>query len=166
MRKVSGLVVTTLIIALAAAACSGGGSSAKSTPDATGSPSLTPTGGPSPVTGEEVATDSGLRYIEVEEGTGAVPEKGQTVVANWEVWLASAGRKVYSTYDRGQPQTFPVGEGVALKGFDEGVSTMKVGGKRRLIVPPDLAYGEKGNGGLIPPNSTLIIDVELVDIVS
>ena len=163
MRKVSGLVVTTLIIALVAAACSGGGSSAKSTPNATASPSLTPVGGPSPVTGEEVVTGSGLRYVDIEEGTGATPEKGQAVIANYEGWLAS-GRKVYSTYDRGQPQTFPVGEGVAIKGLDEGVSTMKVGGKRRLIVPPDLAYGEKGSGGLIPPNSTLIIDVELLDI--
>ncbi len=110
-----------------------------------------------------VTTDSGLKYKELQEGTGATPQKGQTVVVHYTGTLEDK-TKFDSSRDRNQPFKFKLGEGQVIKGWDEGLSTMKVGGRRELIIPPELGYGARGAGGVIPPNSTLIFDVELLKI--
>ena len=110
-----------------------------------------------------ITTPSGLKYIDTEVGTGASPTKGQTVKVHYTGTLTD-GKKFDSSVDRGQPFSFKIGVGQVIKGWDEGVATMKVGGKRTLIIPPDLGYGERGAGGLIPGNATLLFDVELLDI--
>ena len=111
----------------------------------------------------EVATPSGLRYVDVVEGTGPSPQAGQSVTVHYTGTLES-GRKFDSSLDRGEPFTFSIGIGQVIKGWDEGVMSMKVGGKRRLIIPPNLGYGARGAGGVIPPNATLIFEVELLGI--
>lgn len=110
-----------------------------------------------------VTTPSGLKYIDIVEGTGAEPQTGQTVIVHYTGTLEN-GRKFDSSRDRNQPFEFPIGKGRVIKGWDEGLSTMKVGGQRRLIIPPELGYGARGAGGVIPPNATLIFDVELLGI--
>jgi peptidylprolyl isomerase len=122
-------------------------------------------GGPTEIAEADIiTTPSGLKYVDLVEGTGASPEVGETAVVHYTGWLTD-GKKFDSSVDRGQPFTFPVGQQRVIKGWDEGVATMKVGGKRQLRVPPELGYGERGaGGGLIPPNAELIFDVELLDI--
>lgn len=110
-----------------------------------------------------ITTDSGLKYTEIKEGTGATPQKGQTVTVHYTGTLED-GTKFDSSRDRGQPFSFKLGVGQVIKGWDEGLSTMKVGDRRKLIIPPDLGYGARGAGGVIPPNATLIFDVELLKI--
>ena len=110
-------------------------------------------------------TESGLRYVEVEEGEGEVPQSGQTVVVHYTGSLAD-GTKFDSSRDRDSPFSFKLGQGQVIKGWEEGISTMRVGGRRQLIIPPELGYGQKGAGGVIPPNATLIFDVELLRISS
>lgn len=114
-------------------------------------------------TPEVVTTESGLQYIDQVEGTGAQPQPGQTVVVHYTGTLED-GTKFDSSRDRNRPFSFPLGAGRVIKGWDEGIATMKVGGQRRLIIPPDLGYGARGAGGVIPPNATLIFDVELLRI--
>ncbi len=121
-------------------------------------------------TGSVVKTPSGLRYQDGQVGTGASPRTGQTVYVNYTGWLMTPdgkkGKKFDSNLDHGgQPFSFPLGAGRVIKGWDEGVASMKIGGKRTLIVPPALGYGGQDVGnGLIPPNSTLIFDVELLKV--
>lgn len=110
-----------------------------------------------------VTTPSGLKYIELKEGTGATPNTGQTVEVHYTGTLEN-GTKFDSSRDRGQPFKFKLGVGQVIKGWDEGLSTMKVGGRRQLIIPPDLGYGARGAGGVIPPNATLNFDVELLGV--
>jgi peptidylprolyl isomerase len=113
----------------------------------------------------EVTTPSGLRIIDVKPGTGPVPQAGQTVTVNYTGWLfvdGKKGKKFDSSLDRGQPFSFTLGQGQVIKGWDEGLATMHVGGKRTLIIPPDLGYGARGAGGVIPPDATLIFDVDLL----
>ena len=107
-------------------------------------------------------TDSGLQYVDLVEGTGAVPRPGQTVYVHYTGTLQD-GTKFDSSRDRNRPFSFRLGAGQVIRGWDEGLSTMRVGGRRQLTVPPDLGYGSRGVGP-IPPNSTLIFDVELLRI--
>lgn len=114
-----------------------------------------------------VTTDSGLQIIDTVIGKFAQPKTGQTCVMHYTGWLYQDGKKgakFDSSVDRGQPFEFRIGTGQVIAGWDEGVSTMKVGGKRTLIIPPELGYGASGAGGSIPPNSTLIFDVELLGV--
>jgi peptidylprolyl isomerase len=112
---------------------------------------------------KEITTASGLKYVELAEGTGATPTKGQTVSVHYTGTLED-GNKFDSSRDRNQPFKFQIGEGQVIKGWDEGLSTMKVGGRRKLIIPAELGYGDRGAGGTIPPKATLIFDVELLDV--
>ena len=115
--------------------------------------------------GKPMTTPSGLQIIDTTVGTGASPKTGQTCVMHYTGWLSEGGKKgkkFDSSVDRGQPFEFPIGMKRVIGGWDEGVATMKVGGKRTLIIPPELGYGARGAGGVIPPNATLIFDVELL----
>jgi peptidylprolyl isomerase len=107
--------------------------------------------------------DEGLKYYDFEEGSGDTPESGQLVTVHYTGWLTD-GTKFDSSLDRAEPFTFALGKGQVIPGWDEGVATMKVGGKRQLLIPADLAYGEQGAGGVIPPNASLIFEVELLEI--
>jgi len=111
----------------------------------------------------ETVTASGLKYVDQAVGTGDVAVAGKTVSVHYTGWLEN-GKKFDSSVDRGQPFSFPLGAGQVIKGWDEGVQGMKVGGKRKLTIPSDLGYGSRGAGGVIPPNATLIFDVELLGI--
>lgn len=111
----------------------------------------------------ETTTASGLRYTDLKAGRGAAAKHGDTVAVHYTGWLEN-GQKFDSSLDRGTPFEFPLGLGRVIKGWDEGVAGMKPGGKRRLVIPPQLGYGERGAGGVIPPNATLIFEVELLEI--
>ncbi|MBU2580204.1 MAG: FKBP-type peptidyl-prolyl cis-trans isomerase [Alphaproteobacteria bacterium] len=114
-----------------------------------------------------MTTASGLQITDTVEGTGASPAKGQTCVMHYTGWLykdGEKGAKFDSSVDRGEPFEFTIGVGQVIGGWDEGVASMKVGGKRTLIIPPALGYGARGAGGVIPPNATLMFDVELLDV--
>jgi peptidylprolyl isomerase len=121
------------------------------------------TGGPTKVTGEPTKTASGLEYWEIKPGTGATAQIGQHVTVDYTVWL-STGKKVDSSVGTGQPYEFMLGAGQVIKGWDEGIAGMKVGGKRQLRIPPDLAYGAAGKPPAVPANSTLVFDVRLINV--
>ena len=108
-------------------------------------------------------TTSGLDYVEVEAGTGAQAEAGKTVAVHYTGRFQD-GKVFDSSISRGEPIEFQLGKGNVIKGWDEGIALMKVGGKAQFIIPPGLAYGERGAGGVIPPNATLVFDVELVSV--
>jgi FKBP-type peptidyl-prolyl cis-trans isomerase len=112
---------------------------------------------------EVVTTPSGLKYVDLEEGTGATPQTGQKVTVHYTGTLED-GTKFDSSRDRKQPFDFKIGVGQVIKGWDEGVGTMKVGGRRQLIIPPELGYGIRGAGDVIPPNAVLLFDVELLKV--
>jgi peptidylprolyl isomerase len=117
--------------------------------------------------GNSVTTPSSLQIKDTKVGSGATPKTGQTCVMHYTGWLYVNGKKdkkFDSSVDRGQPFEFPIGQKRVISGWDEGVATMKVGGKRELIIPPALGYGDRGAGGVIPPNATLIFEVELLDV--
>jgi len=117
--------------------------------------------------GVPVTTPSGLTIIDTKVGTGASPKTGQICVMHYTGWLyvdGKKGAKFDSSLDHGQPFEFPIGAHRVIAGWDEGVATMKVGGKRTLIIPPSLGYGARGAGGVIPPNATLMFDVELLGV--
>ena len=126
-----------------------------------------PTAATAQAVGKTMTTPSGLQITDSKVGTGATPQTGQTCVMHYTGWLyqnGAKGAKFDSSLDRGQPFEFPIGTGRVIRGWDEGVASMKVGGKRTLIIPPDLGYGARGAGGVIPPNATLIFEVELLGV--
>jgi FKBP-type peptidyl-prolyl cis-trans isomerase FkpA len=111
----------------------------------------------------EITTPTGLKYEDLVEGTGDPAKAGQIISVHYTGWLAD-GKKFDSSKDRGEPFPFALGQGQVIKGWDEGVQGMKVGGKRKLTIPPQLGYGSRGAGGAIPPNATLVFEVELLKI--
>jgi FKBP-type peptidyl-prolyl cis-trans isomerase FkpA len=115
--------------------------------------------------GRTMTTASGLKITDTTIGTGATPKAGQICVMHYTGWLYendTKGKKFDSSVDRGTPFEFPIGQGAVIKGWDEGVASMKVGGKRTLLIPPELGYGARGAPGAIPPNATLVFEVELL----
>jgi len=117
--------------------------------------------------GTTMTTPTGLQITDTKVGTGATPKTGQICVMHYTGWLyqnGAKGQKFDSSVDRGQPFEFPIGTRRVIAGWDEGVATMKVGGKRTLVISPTLGYGARGAGGVIPPNATLIFEVELLDV--
>jgi FKBP-type peptidyl-prolyl cis-trans isomerase len=128
---------------------------------------LAPSGASAQTAGKTMTTASGLQIIDNTVGTGATPKPGQICVMHYTGWLyedGKKGKKFDSSVDRKEPFEFPIGQRKVIAGWDEGVATMKVGGKRTLIIPPALGYGARGAGGVIPPNATLMFDVELLDV--
>jgi len=113
--------------------------------------------------GDTVKTSSGLKYVDMKIGTGPSPQAGQTAVVHY-TGLLTDGRKFDSSKDRNEPFRFPIGQGRVIKGWDEGVASMKVGGQRKLIIPPELGYGDRGAGSVIPPGATLVFEVELLSV--
>jgi peptidylprolyl isomerase len=151
--RASALVVLAVIAAIAAIAGIAG--------IATAAPAAAQPAGPA------LTTPSGLKIIDIKSGTGASPKTGQICVMHYTGWLYEngvKGKKFDSSVDRGQPFEFPIGAHRVIAGWDEGVATMKVGGKRTLIIPPELGYGSRGAGGVIPPNATLLFEVELLGV--
>lgn len=110
-----------------------------------------------------VTTQSGLQYVDLVVGSGREAHVGETAIVHYTGWLAD-GKKFDSSVDRNEPFSFRLGAGQVIRGWDEGVVGMKIGSKRKLIIPPDLAYGQRGAGRVIPPNATLTFDVELLDL--
>lgn len=177
--RTQGLIVFPAVIAALALGCGQGEAPAKATPTAAAPAAATAvsaatvsaaaaaaaTTGNAPgipqLSATPQQTASGLRYIDEVVGTGATAQKGQTVGVHYTGWLTT-GQKFDSSRDRGQPFSFSLGAGRVIAGWDEGVAGMKVGGKRRLIIPAALGYGAQGAAGVIPPNATLIFDVELL----
>jgi FKBP-type peptidyl-prolyl cis-trans isomerase len=149
------LFLSTLLAAsaLALAACN-----RAPTPSPTNS-----TGGAPAASAAEVTMPDGLQYTDDQIGSGAEATAGKTAVVHYTGWLMD-GTKFDSSVDRNQPFSFPLGAGQVIKGWDEGVVGMKVGGKRTLIIPPSLGYGARGAGGVIPPNATLKFEVQLLDV--
>jgi FKBP-type peptidyl-prolyl cis-trans isomerase len=143
-------LVLALVVAVFLSACSQA--------PATSSPAA-----PSGATATEVTMPDGLKYTDEQVGMGAEAQPGKTAVVHYTGWLMD-GTKFDSSLDRNQPFSFPLGGGQVIKGWDEGVAGMKVGGKRVLIVPPALGYGARGAGGVIPPNATLKFEVQLLDV--
>ncbi|HLK07281.1 MAG TPA: FKBP-type peptidyl-prolyl cis-trans isomerase [Candidatus Angelobacter sp.] len=119
--------------------------------------------GPTVVTGKPTTTPSGLEYWDIKKGAGKLAEKGKKVSVHYTGWLTD-GKEFDSSRDRGEPIDFNLGTGQVIKGWDEGIAGMKVGGKRQLKIPPALGYGARGFGSTIPPNATLVFDVELIDV--
>jgi FKBP-type peptidyl-prolyl cis-trans isomerase len=149
-----------LVALLTTSAYLGTGDPAQAQP--TGSP-------PSAVPSKLDAKGKELQKIDVKVGSGTEAVKGKAVIVHYTGWLydpatSQKGTKFDSSRDRNQPFGFPLGEGRVIRGWDEGVQGMKVGGQRTLIIPPDMGYGERGAGGVIPPNATLIFDVELIEV--
>ena len=126
-----------------------------------------PTTATAQTAGTTMTTASGLKITDTKVGTGATPKPGQICVMHYTGWLyqnGAKGQKFDSSLDRGEPFSFTLGGGQVIKGWDQGVAGMKVGGKRTLVIPPELGYGARGAGGVIPPNATLIFDVELLKV--
>jgi FKBP-type peptidyl-prolyl cis-trans isomerase len=118
---------------------------------------------PTPVTGDPVRTPTGLEYWDIKVGDGALADRGKIVLVHYTGWLTD-GKKFDSSVGTGHPYRFHLGNGEVIKGWDQGVNGMRVGGKRQLRIPPELAYGDKGYPGVIPAGATLIFDVELVGV--
>ena len=142
-------------------------SAAAAAPASAPAPASLPTSSDSNKMNQTITTASGLQYIDTQIGDGAEAKPGHQVLVHYTGWLyqnGEQGTKFDSSLDRGQPFAFGLGQGMVIKGWDEGVAGMKIGGKRTLIIPAELGYGSRGAGGVIPPNATLKFDVELLDL--
>jgi FKBP-type peptidyl-prolyl cis-trans isomerase FkpA len=157
------MLLLVLFVAATLAGCASAPAPTPPTPAAAVTPAPASAVPASPVA-KEVTTSSGLRYTDLVVGNGALAEDGMTVSVHYTGWLTD-GTKFDSSLDRGQPFTFQLGAGQVIRGWDEGVRGMRVGGKRKLTIPPDLGYGERGAGGVIPPNATLVFEVEFVGVI-
>jgi len=155
MKKHTTASIAVLILTVAFAL--GQTAAKKSTPAARPNPNV-----PTKVTGDGVKTASGLQYWDIKVGTGTEAKNGDHVKVHYTGWLTS-GKKFDSSVG-GSPFEFAIGKGDVIKGWDEGVTGMKIGGKRQLRIPPDLAYGQRGYPGAIPPNATLIFDIQLLGV--
>ena len=155
MKRQFALVFTLFAVLGVASGC--GGANKSSTTNTASASS------PAKVTGQPTTTASGLQYWDIVVGTGATATPGNMVKVHYTGFLTN-GEKFDSSRDRSEPFSFPLGAGQVIKGWDEGVAGMKVGGQRQLRIPPDLGYGAAGAPGAIPPNATLIFDVELLDV--
>ena len=162
---VAAVVATPIVFALALILFVIGGDDDTITPlIVSGSPTAASVDtGPPPVAGEPTFSETGLGIIDIEAGSGETPETGELVVVHYTGWLSEDGTKFDSSLDRGTPFEFVLGLGQVITGWDEGLATMNVGGKRRLIIPSELAYGEEGSSS-IPPDSELTFDIELLEI--
>jgi FKBP-type peptidyl-prolyl cis-trans isomerase FkpA len=154
-RRVAATIAVTAIFAMSS--CTKKEEAAQPTSATTNTTTMTNTAGP---TGAPVTE---LKIEDTKVGTGKVAESGKTVSVHYSGYLTD-GKKFDSSLDRGQPFKFTLGGGQVIKGWDQGIVGMKVGGKRKLTIPPSMGYGERGAGGVIPPNATLIFDVELLDV--
>ncbi len=163
MRRI---FATAVIVLVALAVSVSGQTPATQTPTHKPAQPVRPnTNAPTKVTGDGVKTDSGLQYWDIRVGTGAVAKAGDHVKVHYTGWLTT-GKKFDSSVDARQPFDFTIGKGDVIKGWEEGVAGMKVGGKRQLRIPPELGYGAAGTpGGPIPPNATLIFDIQLLSII-
>ncbi len=155
MRKSA---IATALVFIAAAALS-----AQTTHKRPAAPARPNTNAPTKVTGDGVKTDSGLQYWDIKAGTGDAAKEGDHVKVHYTGWFTT-GKKFDSSVDANSPYDFTLGKGEVIKGWDEGVTGMKVGGKRQLRIPPELAYGESGYKDIIPPNANLIFDVQLLSV--
>jgi len=153
-------IIAAVIIVVIAVAVVAAAQTAAKKPAAPAKPN---TNAPTKVTGDGVKTASGLQYWDIKVGNGAEAKEGSHVRVHYTGWLTT-GKKFDSSVDAGQPFDFTIGNGEVIKGWEEGVSGMKVGGKRQLRIPPELAYGEAGSAPVIPPNATLIFDVQLLQV--
>ena len=155
---ITGVIGAVVLVLVFAGDGGGNGTAATATPAAAATPA-----GPPSLEGEATYTDSGLGIIDTEPGSGPTPETGQTLSVHYTGWL-SDGTRFASTLDDGQPVVFVLGKGKVISAWDEGLATMRAGGKRRLIVPAKLGYGAVGREGFVPPNTDIIFDVELQEI--
>jgi FKBP-type peptidyl-prolyl cis-trans isomerase len=153
-RLFSGAIIAGAVILLAAVAVAQPAAAKPKTPS---------TNAPTKVTGDGLKTDSGLQYWEIRVGPGEVAKEGSHVRVHYTGWLTT-GKKFDSSVDAGKPFDFTIGNGEVIKGWEEGVAGMKVGGKRQLRIPPELAYGAEGYPPTIPPNATLIFDIQLLGV--
>ena len=163
------LALAALALLVSVAACqqsATNGGTASTTSSGSGTTAGT-TGGETPaagsISGGVVTTPSGLKYEDMNVGDGTLAERGNRVSVHYTGWLTD-GTKFDSSLDRGQPFQFRLGEGQVIRGWDEGVAGMRIGGKRKLTIPPNLGYGEAGAGAVIPPNATLVFEVELLSV--
>lgn len=168
MKKL-GIAVLSIVFLFAASALA---QQTKTPQEKKAEPAAPDTSKPTDVTGLKKHTTlpfpkgnslSGVQYWDIKEGTGKVAKQGDKVSVHYTGWLTD-GKKFDSSVDRGQPFQFTLGAGQVIPGWDLGVEGMKIGGKRQLRIPPELAYGQRGAGGVIPPNVTLVFDVELLNI--
>jgi len=158
MKRLVILAMLATVALMAAQTSKSGAQKSTAAPQAAAAPK---TSGPTPVTGKPQTTLSGVEYWDIKVGTGQTAVAGKRLSMHYTGWLTN-GKKFDSSLDRGEPFEFTLGRGQVIKGWDEGVAGMKVGGKRQLKIPPAAGYGARGAGNVIPPNATLIFDVELV----
>jgi peptidylprolyl isomerase len=172
MSRLTGWMAVALAVAVTgcqqpqggASATSGTTSSTSTTSTSTSTTSTTQTTATSDgAASKEITMPNGLKYVDLKVGDGAIAESGQSATVHYTGWLTD-GTKFDSSLDAGKPFTFRLGAGQVIRGWDEGVKGMRVGGKRKLTIPPDLGYGARGAGGVIPPNATLVFDVELLEL--